>query len=1285
MNAKPARLPLLRRLGRILYVTLGVVAILLAVGLGLFRLLVGQIPAYQNELKAWVAEELGLVVDFATLDARLGLTGPELSLRGASIGGGEAGGFLQADQATITLDPYALILGRRIEISRLTLGGVRLTVERDEQGTFRLGDYAFEPDGALAGWVPQSVEVVIRDSALHFVDASRSQTWDFSDLEAVVESTDGHIEASASLKAPARLAGPITLRLVAQWPGEHDDSRRWQVDATAEALDLESLTRLIPIDSDQLLGGRADVGAHVEWSDGAFSAAQIGLEIEDLTVGETDDTNPPYEQLALTANWQRMSADSWRLALDDISVRRKGRSWAPSGSAAFSLDRDDRGIRSMRFEGDFIRLEDLDPIVRAFPGTRLAEQWARFDPEGDVHDVDLSLERRSESLTYDVSAGFEGLAVRQAGPTPGIEGVSGRFEATEDSGTIEFSSGAFRVDWPDLFPHVVDGESLTGAVVWRQGRDVVQLLSVDLAIGVLGEKARASFDLKLPRDGSSPTLELDGELPAVDLVPAKRYLPTEIMPDTVADWLEQAVTGGRAHAIELSFYGPLESFPFDDGSGQFRVAADVEGATLNYMSDWPPAEDLAGRVEFLNAGFSASGSGRALSNRSEDVVVTIPDMRRPLLTLKADTQGPLAGVVDYLRQAPLISAHLGPDFERIEVRDGVGAIDAELDLPLKDLGAFALDSSLEIADGRISIAGFGPEISEINGVIDASESTVAAQGVEAVFLGGPVTASLAPSDEIGYRAELTVDGETTAEAVAESFSLPHEDLLAGQTRWRGRLMMPALDPLATTPTRIRIESNLAGVALRFPEPLAKPPSEPSNLTVEIEFAADRRLEMTGNLGATRRFVLSFRTTESGLEFARGAIRFGGGEPSLPIQAGILVDGQLEVLQLDEWLALSGRSTLGRVGPLFLGADVDVADFHAFGQQLGATSLRVQRGTADWRIDVDSEPIAGEIVVPRDETGRAPILADMSRVYLAAAEGGDLSGVDPKTLSGLKLDAREFGIGTRQLGKVTAVVEPDPRGLVLSQFTSETPNFKTELSGSWLEGSLATRTSIDARITSSDVEAALGELGLDPVIAGESAEVTAAVYWDAAPGGDWLDHLNGEVHLSVETGSLREIDPGAGRVVGLMSIAALPRRLLLDFRDVFEEGFAFDEIGGDFKIIDGNAFTNNLRFGGPAAEIYVVGRTGLRERDYRQQIVVTSEPSNMLPTVAGLLGGPGAGAALFVFTRLFKEPLKGIGRASYCLEGSWEAPVVEPIDKDAQAKAASCAELPEEMLPAVEDD
>jgi uncharacterized protein YhdP len=76
---------------------------------------------------------------------------------------------------------------------------------------------------------------------------------------------------------------------------------------------------------------------------------------------------------------------------------------------------------------------------------------------------------------------------------------------------------------------------------------------------------------------------------------------------------------------------------------------------------------------------------------------------------------------------------------------------------------------------------------------------------------------------------------------------------------------------------------------------------------------------------------------------------------------------------------------------------------------------------------------------------------------------------------------------------------------------------------------------------------------------------------------------------------------------------------------------------------------------------------------------------MLPTVAGLLAGPGAGAALFVFTRLFKEPLKGIGRASYCLTGDWDAPTVEPIERDAPEQAASCADLPDDMLPTSDDD
>jgi uncharacterized protein YhdP len=84
---------------------------------------------------------------------------------------------------------------------------------------------------------------------------------------------------------------------------------------------------------------------------------------------------------------------------------------------------------------------------------------------------------------------------------------------------------------------------------------------------------------------------------------------------------------------------------------------------------------------------------------------------------------------------------------------------------------------------------------------------------------------------------------------------------------------------------------------------------------------------------------------------------------------------------------------------------------------------------------------------------------------------------------------------------------------------------------------------------------------------------------------------------------------------------------------------------------------------------------LRDRDYRQQAVITAEPGNMLPTVGALIGGPTVAAALLIFTRIFKKPLGGIGRASYCVTGSWQEPTVERLTAEQLEQGALCAELP----------
>ncbi|MDZ7644827.1 MAG: AsmA-like C-terminal region-containing protein [Woeseiaceae bacterium] len=178
------------------------------------------------------------------------------------------------------------------------------------------------------------------------------------------------------------------------------------------------------------------------------------------------------------------------------------------------------------------------------------------------------------------------------------------------------------------------------------------------------------------------------------------------------------------------------------------------------------------------------------------------------------------------------------------------------------------------------------------------------------------------------------------------------------------------------------------------------------------------------------------------------------------------------------------------------------------------------------------------------------------------------------------------------------------------------------------------------------------------------------------GADFLDSLDGNVEVRLGTGQLDEVDPGAGRMFGLLSVVALPRRLSLDFRDVLDEGFVFDEITGSFRIDDGNAWTCDLSLKGPAADVGIVGRAGLAAQDYRQAAIVSADVGNTLPVVGAVVAGPQVAAALLIFSQIFKKPLQEMGQIYYAIDGSWQDPAVDTADAQRFAEVsreAGCLE------------
>jgi uncharacterized protein YhdP len=395
--------------------------------------------------------------------------------------------------------------------------------------------------------------------------------------------------------------------------------------------------------------------------------------------------------------------------------------------------------------------------------------------------------------------------------------------------------------------------------------------------------------------------------------------------------------------------------------------------------------------------------------------------------------------------------------------------------------------------------------------------------------------------------------------------------------------------------------------------------------------------------------------------------------------GLAIVGDLPAVDADEWLALSGAPQIGGAGPMLAEADLRFNDLRLWQQPLGPVELNVGRSANSFDISIDSAVLAGQINLPQSFGTRAPVTASLQRLYWQPGRGQQTNTADPRRWPGFEVDIEDFRLGMRRIGSVHARVEADPLGLRLVSFNASSPSLSAEGSGAWLVDRGTTTSRVAVSASSNDVASALSDFDLDPVLSGDEAELTAALRWPGGPAGNWLDHVSGDLSLRIAEGSMLDIEPGAGRLVGLMSIVALPRRLALDFRDVFNRGFVFDEISADFAIIDGNAFTDNLILAGPAAEIGVAGRTGLRDKDFRQQAIVTAEPGNMLPTVGGLIAGPGVGAALLIFTRIFKRPLRGIGRASYCITGSWDEPSVERLTAEQLEAEEICADLPPDWV------
>jgi len=356
-----------------------------------------------------------------------------------------------------------------------------------------------------------------------------------------------------------------------------------------------------------------------------------------------------------------------------------------------------------------------------------------------------------------------------------------------------------------------------------------------------------------------------------------------------------------------------------------------------------------------------------------------------------------------------------------------------------------------------------------------------------------------------------------------------------------------------------------------------------------------------------------------------------------------------------------------------GVDLQVGRLLLAGGGFGSVRVATVPADEGIRLQFEGEALAGRLTLP-GATG-ATLAGHFERLHwyrrddgqeAPGGEAGDAQqgeGPDPALIPPIRLSVGDLRLGEAHLGNATLTTRRIDGGMHIEQLETQSPVHHVIASGDWTGRGERARTRMDMRVASADFGRLLEGLGYQGHVRGGDGRLQMAATWEGSPAGFSADRLDGELSLSLRDGQLVEVQPGAGRLLGLLSIAELPRRLSLDFRDFFDRGFAFNRIEGDIEVVSGQASSDNLLMDGPAATVHIAGKADLRARTYDQTIEVMPKSGNVLTAVGAIAAGPVGAAVGAMANAVLRKPLSELGSTTYRVTGPWQEPEVEVVRRE----------------------
>lgn len=1223
--------------------------------------LLPDVENYRAQILARVAQTIGRQVEVGPIEAGWHGLRPQISFANVRIhdASGREALVLPSVENVIS---WRSLLVLDLRLHSLVIDGPRLAVRRDAAGDLHVAGMKLsggERDPRFGDWLLDQREIEIRNAEIEWHDEKRAApplTLAALNLR-LRNSADEH---AVGLKArpPAALGSSVELRGrlsggsvadIAAWSGHlyaelgYTDLAAWRawLDYPIDVRQGHGALRVwTTLEAGELRAATADV-ALVE------VVASLGADLPPLELASVQGRlqarvkSPGYElsgrNLALTP------VHGAALQPTDFQL-----SWRPGSPSTV-----EHGALSARL----VELAPLAQLVESlpFPG-ELRRLLAELQPRGELLDAKVDWQGpAAEPQQIAARARFTGLGVQPWRKVPGFAGLSGTIDATQERGRLLLVSRGVELDLPELFPEpriVLD--ALNGQIDWqREGERgyTLRLASLGFSNPHLAGSAAGSYTSSGDGPGS---IDLTAGLARADFSRIAKYLPHgELMGPQTRGWLVGAILAGEASDFQLRLRGGLADFPFrDPAAGQFLATGRFVRGVLQHGGAWPRIYDIEGELRFEGERMEILGrNGSVLGVRLANVRAAVPQLGgpSPVLAIDGQAEGPTGEFLRYVASSPVrgMSDGITESFSA----SGRGKLGFKLEIPLGAPRTTRVAGKFDLADNTLSLNRQLPPIERASGRLSFTESGFTLHGLRGRFLGGGIAIDGGTRPD---GVEVRARGEASVAALA-ALHEPWRRFLVGTTPYS------ALLSVKEGVTRLGVESSLRGVTSTLPAPLDKAPGDALPLRVDVfpaEGGARDRISISvGRLAAVE---LLRRRQGDTMQVQRAAVWLSPAADQairIPERPGSLVYGSLPGLDLDRWQPLlqpGGKAGLAGATAF----DLSVGHLDVQGKRIRNAKLKGVAGADGWSASVDAHELAGELSWRGEAGGQVSARLKHFTMPEDAPGARPQPILQPKDLPGIDLVAERFAMRGKQFGRVEAAAQREGRDWRIDKLVMVNPDGTLRAKGSW-RGGVLSRSTLDFHLQASDAGKLLARIGYPDHVKGGKALLQGVVSWDGEPTTLHVASLDGELKLQAESGQFLEIEPGSGRLVSLMSLQALPKRVTLDFRDVFSQGFGFDELSAAAKVQRGVMAIGEFHMRGSAADVRMSGEVDLARETQNLKVRVVPIIGDSASAAVAIVN-PLAGVAAAIAQRVLKDPLGRLFAYDYAVTGGWVDPKVTKL-------------------------